>query len=356
MADPQQDRRLTVAEIGEHGLLNRLRARVPDAPGWVTLGIGDDAAVVEPSRGELDVLTTDALVEGVHFRRDWTAPDAIGHKALAVNLSDLAAMGAAPRAALLSLALPADMLVDDFDSLVGGFLAMAAEARVPLVGGNITRSPGPLMIDVTLMGSVRRRRVLTRRGARDGDALYVTGVLGGAATGLAVLETVSGAGAATAGDSGAAGARDQIPSALAACVSRYERPRARIRTGISVARNRGASACVDLSDGLADAVRQVAQASGLGAVVDAACVPVDAGTAAWAESHDQDAADAAIAGGEDYELLFALAPKRRRRFLGAVLTAGEVTVTRIGRLTREPGIWCERNGQRRPLAGGFRHF
>ena len=337
-----------MAEIGEQGLIERLRARVPEAPSWVTIGIGDDAAVLEPARGELDVLTTDGLVEGVHFRRDWSAASTIGHKALAVNLSDLAAMGASPRAALLSLALPADLPLEDFDGLLDGFLALARDARVPLVGGNITRSPGPLMLDVTLVGSARRRRVLTRRGARDGDELYVTGALGGAATGLAWLEATDAEGRPSA--------RATLAPTLAACLDRYERPTPRIRTGLSVARNRGASACVDLSDGLADAVRQLARASGLGAVVNAALLPVDEGTADWAQALGQVAAHAALAGGEDYELLFAVPPRKRRRFHGAVAAGGDVPVTRIGRLTKAPGLWREDDGQNSPLTGGFSHF
>ncbi len=122
-------------------------------PPWVVVGPGDDAAVIEPERGALDVLTTDAQVEGVHFDRRFVPPDAIGHRALAVNLSDLAAMGAAPRAALLSLVLPDALEVAAVDGLLDGLLALAARHRVALVGGNITRSPGPLVVDVTVIGS-----------------------------------------------------------------------------------------------------------------------------------------------------------------------------------------------------------
>ncbi len=174
----------SVAGLGEHALLARLRARVPPAPAWVALGIGDDAAVLEPARNELDVVTTDTLVEGVHFDPRFTTFADVGHKALAVNLSDLAAMGASPRAALLSLALPGGLAVDDFDALVDGFLAAAAASGVSLVGGNLARSPGPLVVDVTALGSVRRRRVLGRSGARPGDELYVSGAIGAAAAAL----------------------------------------------------------------------------------------------------------------------------------------------------------------------------
>src|SRR5688572_20881981 len=134
----------------------------------------------------VDVVTTDALVEDVHFRRAWSTSQDIGHRALAVNLSDLAAMGATPRAVLLSLALPALLPLDEFDGIVDGFLALATQEGAPLVGGNLTRSPGPLVIDVTAMGAARPRRILRRSGARPGDRLFVTGQLGAAAVGLAL--------------------------------------------------------------------------------------------------------------------------------------------------------------------------
>ncbi|HEY6358425.1 MAG TPA: AIR synthase related protein, partial [Vicinamibacterales bacterium] len=134
----------SVADLGEHALIARLQARVAPPPSWVSLGTGDDAAVVAPARGEQLVLTTDSLVEDVHFRRALTPLDAVGYKTLAVNLSDLAAMGAASRAALLSLALPDTLLVSEFDAIVDGFLTLAAASGTALVGGNITRSPGPL--------------------------------------------------------------------------------------------------------------------------------------------------------------------------------------------------------------------
>ena len=161
----------TVAEIGEHALIERIRLRVPPAPPFVIVGIGDDAAVVEPDRNLLDVLTTDCLVEGVHFDQTFVAASDIGHKALAVNLSDLAAMGAAPRVALLSLVLPPALPVASVDALVDGISALAARARISIVGGNIARSPGPLIVDVTVTGSVHRRGVLTRAGGRAGDDL-----------------------------------------------------------------------------------------------------------------------------------------------------------------------------------------
>ena len=152
----------TVADVGEHAIVERIRERVP-APGpGLRIGIGDDAAVVEPDRGALSVLTTDTLVEGVHFDRAHGSPADVGGKALAVNLSDLAAMGAAPRYALLTLSLPAGWLAADVDELLDGFLAQAARHRTTLAGGDVTASPGPAVIGVTAIGSAKPRRVLGR--------------------------------------------------------------------------------------------------------------------------------------------------------------------------------------------------
>ncbi|MCU1383513.1 MAG: thiL, partial [Acidobacteria bacterium] len=177
----------SVADCSERELIARIRGLLPAAPDWLRVGIGDDAAVVEPERNRVEVLTVDAVVEGIHFDRAFVPPDAIGHRALAVNLSDLAAMGAAPRLALLSMALPASLPLADFDAIAAGFAALAARHRLHVVGGNLTRSPGPLMIDVTVMGTVKRRQALTRTGARPGDDLYVSGAVGSAAAGLRML-------------------------------------------------------------------------------------------------------------------------------------------------------------------------
>lgn len=333
---------MTITELGERALLARLRARIPSPPDWVLIGIGDDAAVLRPERGMVDVITTDAIVEHVHFRRAWSAPEDIGHKALAVNLSDLAAMGAAPRALLLSLALPPSLTVQDFDGLLDGFLALADRARVPLVGGNLTQSPGPLVVDVTAIGAARPRRLLRRSGARPGDRLFVTGQIGAAATGLAIRESAHNVG--------------PLNDDQQECVLRYDRPDARLRTGQFVARNRAASACMDLSDGLADAVTQIAESSGCGAELIGEALPIHPGAHAWAAASGADARVLALSGGEDYELLFAVPRRRTRLFLAAIRQAGETTVTEVGVCTKERAIGMVTGGDRSELPAGFSHF
>ena len=180
---------MTVSELGERALLARIRARLPRPGTDVVIGAGDDAAVVTCARNRRIVLTTDALIEGVHFDRAISSAGDIGHKALAVNLSDLAAMGATPAWALLSLALPDGTRVEDVEALVDGLVRLASAETTALIGGNLTRSPGPLMVDVTAAGTVHPRRVLTRDGGRAGDELYVSGEIGAGSAGLELLRS-----------------------------------------------------------------------------------------------------------------------------------------------------------------------
>jgi thiamine-monophosphate kinase len=323
-------------------VIARVRARVPASPAFVVIGIGDDAAVLEPPRNRLDIVTTDAAVEGVHFDRRFMDPGAIGHRVLAANLSDLAAMGAEPRTALLSLMLPDALLLAELDALLDGFLALASRTGTHLVGGNVTRSPGPLVIDVTVSGTAKRRRVLTRSGGRAGDELYVSGSVGGAAAGLAWLQQ---------------GRSTDIPpdAAVADAVARFLRPEPRLRLGILAGRTKAASAAMDLSDGLADAVRQLAEASGTGARIEAAALPVHPGVAAVLGEAEA-VLGTALAGGEDYELLFAVPRRAGRRFAAAARLA-RLPVTLIGTLTPVgAGLTLATAAGDRPIPEGFEHF
>jgi thiamine-monophosphate kinase len=335
----------TVAEAGERALIARIQERLPPPPSSLVVGVGDDAAVAAPDRGSFVVLTTDALVEGIHFDRRFSSAADIGYKALAVNISDVAAMGGAPRFALLSLLLPAQLPVADVDRLLDGLLEMAAEARVTLAGGNISRSPGPLVIDIALTGAVRERKILRRGGARAGDALYVTGTVGAAAAGLGWLRA-----------NGVAGAECPSDESMAECVARHRRPAPRSRIGLLLGRTRTASACMDTSDGLADAVRQIAEASGAGATIDASLLPIHPGAARWFGGQGVDAVSAAIGGGDDYELLFAVPAKLRRRLRTVEAQGRGVPMTKIGELTPSPEVILLRAGAREPLPAGFVHF
>jgi thiamine-monophosphate kinase len=327
---------MTVGELTESDLIATISDRLPAKPDWMVIGVGDDAAVVEPMRNRLEVLSVDALVEGVHFDRSFTPPDAIGHRALAVNLSDLAAMGASARMALLSFALPPDLPLADFQAIVGGLLKAAAAHRVAIAGGNLTRTSGPLVLDVTVAGAVKRRRALTRAGARPGDDLFVTGSIGAAAAGLQMLKA----------------------RAAGSCVDRYLYPEPRLKFGSLLSTNRAATACMDLSDGLAEAIRQLAEASGIGVTVDVDSLPIDADARRWFEEHGLDAVTEAMTGGDDYELLVACNPRTRGR-LAAARRHGGAPLTRIGACTADRALVLRQQQtteRDRPFPRGYTHF
>jgi thiamine-monophosphate kinase len=267
-------------------------------------GPGDDCAVLPPARGQLCV-TTDAVVEGVHFTRRHFSFEDIGHKALAVNLSDLASMGARPSWFVCAIALPGGIEVDGVRAMARGMARLARANRVALVGGNFTRAP-QLSLTLTAAGEVPKGAALLRGGGRAGDALYVSGVLGDARLGLACL------------------GMERAPHAQA----RQRRPQPRVRLGLLA--RRFATACIDVSDGLAGDLGHLRKASRAGAEVDLGRLPVSRELRAAAAD---DAWRWALSGGEDYELLLAVPELRARAFERACRAARE-RVTRVGRLTR----------------------
>jgi thiamine-monophosphate kinase len=341
MPSEELAREATIATAGEHALIRHIRARLTPAPDWLIVDVGDDAAVYEPPRNTLEVITTDAIVEGIHFNRSFTPASAIGHRALAVNLSDLAAMAAEPRLATVSMAMPQTLALEDFEEIVDGLLALAERTRVRIVGGNITATPGPLVVDVTAIGTVARRRVLKRTGARPGDYVFVSGTLGDARAGLSHLRELR-------------AVEGEPPSGL---VARYLQPEARLRLGQQLGRRQAATAAIDLSDGLADGLHQLAAASGVGFDIDALSIPMgDAARNYW-RSAGKDAVHEAVAGGDDYELLFTVHPRRVGRLRGVERLIGGLELTRIGTVTRKPGVdIIHGDGRRQPVSGGFQHF
>jgi len=327
--------------VREHALIERIRERLGPSPDWLLVDVGDDAAVYEPARGLVEVITTDAIVEGVHFDRRFVPARAIGHRALAVNLSDLAAMGAAPRLATLSLMLPPDFPLADFDEMIDGLLALASQARTRIVGGNITSTSGPLKVDVTIIGTVHRRRVLRRAGARPGDDIFVSGVLGDGRIGLELLKAGRGA----------------LREAAHLAVARYLHPEPRVRLGLALGRRQAATAAIDLSDGLADGLARLADASGVGFELQAQALPIHPETVAAAGGLGHDPVREALAGGDDYELLFTVSRKRQGALRGVRRHIGDLPLTRIGTVTKAPGLTVVYpDGRREPITGGYEHF
>jgi thiamine-monophosphate kinase len=313
-------------EQGERTLLGQIRARAAQASrGGLRLGIGDDCALLRLRPGEELAVTTDLSIAGRHFRLDWHQPESVGHRALARGLSDLAAMGARPVAAFLSLGLPRPLTQAKGRStswsarFLDGLLQLADAHKTPLAGGDLAESSVALA-DIVLAGAVPRGKALLRSGARPGHLLYVTGALGGSAAGLAHLAEL----AAALPESSSARPRPlRIPKKLAAQLAPHLYPQPRIAQGLWLVRHGAASAAIDLSDGLSTDLAHLCQESGAAAEVDAAALPI----------HPSATLAQALNGGEDYELLFTAAPTVRMP-----RTIAGVSITRIGRILKlRPG-------------------
>jgi thiamine-monophosphate kinase len=328
---------MNLAELGEFGLIEAIRRRARMSHSAWRVSIGDDAAVLTPPRGQELVLTTDAVVEGVHFRWRTTDPRSLGHKALAVNLSDVGAMGARPLGFLLTLALPRGIDGSRLDGFFAGLFALARASHCPLVGGDITRARD-FAATITAIGAVPRGRALLRSGARPGDRLFVTGSLGGAAAGLALLE------------------RGRVTSASERALARRQiAPRPPFSVGGRLVRLRLAHAAIDVSDGLAQDLGHVLDESGVGARLELERLPLAPGLTRAAARLGLDPLSLALSGGEDYELLFAAPPRApSAAVLGRRL---QCRVTEIGVVTRQHRLVLLRAG--RPVErklSGFQHF
>jgi thiamine-monophosphate kinase len=322
--------------MGEFELLARVRERLPPPRGRVRVGSGDDAAVTVP--GGATATSVDALVEGVHFSRDGTGLGQVGSKALAAALSDMAAMGAEPGEAYVVLTAPPDLDEDACLEAVDGMVALAAATGTTLAGGDVTRGP-VLAFAVTVVGHASApERFVRRQGARPGDALVLTGELGGAAAGLLLPDLdVPGLAAATA----------------AALRRRQLEPVPRLVAGRVLAAA-GARAMIDVSDGLGADAGHLAAASGVGLRIDTEALPVAEGVAELAAALDRDPLQLAVSGGEDYELLAAVPPEGLD--LAQLGEAGEVAMTRIGEVVAGEGVEIRLPGGRTLEPGGFDHL
>ncbi len=323
----QRGRRVPVE--GELGLIARIQERTLVRNRSVRMGIGDDCALLKIPAGAELVITTDFSLEGRHFHRDWHTPESVGHRCLARGLSDIAAMGARPIAAFLSLAMPAPLDVRWFDRFMRGFGALAKQWGTELAGGDTSEAPGAeILADVIVTGVVERGRALRRSGAHVGDDLYVTGSLGGSALELAALSVSS----------------TQLRNPSSAEVHPHTFPEPRIGQGRVLLRKGLATACMDLSDGLSSDVRRLCEASGVGVEIDVARLPLAAGATL----------EQALHGGEDYELLFTARAGTR-----VPKTITGVAVSRVGRIMRSSyGVQLlgEDGSAQELRAGGWEHF
>ena len=326
---------------GELALLSRIRRRATRlASGELRLGIGDDCAILRLKRGEELAVSTDLSIAGRHFRLEWHPPESVGHRTLARGLSDIAAMGARPIAAFLSLGLPKDLALARgqrkawVDRFLAGFLALADQHQTPLAGGDLAQSP-VAVADVVLLGAVPRGTALMRSGARIGDVIYVTGALGGADAGLELLRKGP--------DRRRLNAREPENSPA---LQPHLWPQPRIAQGLWLRRRKAATAAIDLSDGLSTDLGHLCEESGVSAQINASALPIHAGATL----------DQALHGGEDYELLFTARPGTAipRRIAGvSVSTIGKIVKRRAG----QPRIALIDDSSRHSLRrGGWEHF
>jgi thiamine-monophosphate kinase len=323
--------------LTEKELIRRVRGQAKVARrrgGLVHTGIGDDAAVLECPAGFELLLTTDFSLEGVHFRREWHSPDSIGHRCLARGLSDIAAMGGEPDAAFLSLALPTDVAQSWVHGFMRGLLRLAKQFGVQLAGGDTAASPSRVLADIVVVGRVPAGKALLRSGARPGNSIYVTGELGHSASILHCLREV---GFPALGEKGRASRSTQAA---------HFYPQPRVAVGRWLRQNKGATAAIDISDGLSTDLGHICEESGVGALVYETAIPRPSGLPTSSLHY-------ALHGGEDYELLFTASESRPvpSRIAG-------VRVTRIGQIVRGGSMWLvDSHGQRKHLKPrGWEYF
>lgn len=321
--------------MGEFELLARVRERLPATPGHVVLGSGDDAAVTVPAGAT--ATSVDAVVDGVHFDRRHATLSQIGHKALATALSDLAAMGAEPGEAYVVLGVPADLGEDDCIELLDGMLGLAESAGATLAGGDVTRA-AQLFLTVAVVGhGASADAFVSRAGARPGDALVVTGELGGAVAGLALLADPK------------LEERVADPAGLRA---RQLEPQPRLAAGRALA-GAGATAMIDLSDGLTGDAVHLGKQSGVGLRIDAEAVPLAAGAIEVLGAAGEDGRQRCLEGGEDYELLATVPPVHLDRAREGVNAAEGLALTAIGEVGDGDGVEVRLPGGRllKPVRG-----
>ena len=330
------------ADLGEFGIVRLFRLAAAGGEGVLT-GIGDDCAVLEGPPGERILVTTDALLEGIHFLRRGTGPYLLGWKALAVNLSDVAAMGGRPWGAFLALGIPKDLSLSYLEEFRRGLMDCAAPYGVPLLGGDTTASASGVTLCLTVLGKVPEGEEVLRSGARPGDRILLGRPTGESAAGLAlILESP----------------RPQLPPGdEEALLLAHNKPHPQVELGRLLAREGLATAMIDVSDGLLQDLGHICRESGLGARVEEERVPLTPPLRRFAAASGKDPLELALTGGEDYCLLFTVRPEEEERAIQAARRELGLTLHPIGRTTGEPGLLVGREGKWRPPSkGGFDHF
>ncbi len=338
---------MDLSQLGEFGLISRFQSRLKHQSPRVIQGIGDDCAVFSLNNANYQVLTTDALVETVHFNLKTHTPEQLGWKTLAVNISDIAAMGGRPQFAVISVAIPKRLSVDFLDRLYKGLDRACRKYQVALVGGDTVASPKHLFINLALLGETRKKRVFTRSGARPGDAIFVTGTLGDSAAGLHILKSPN--------------RKWRGPEAhRKKLVQRHLKPEPRVATADWLAQSRHkVSAMIDISDGLTQDLGHILTAGRVGAELWEPQLPISKPLLKHSLMNGLPALDWVLGGGEDYELLFTLPTEGGNKLRIESITKTGQPVTQIGVITAKKGIRLRsENGRDQALQrpGGFNHF
>lgn len=335
---------MRVRDIGEFGLIARIARALPAPGARVVVGIGDDVAVLRTDGTRYILATCDIQVEDVHFLRGKISPRQLGRKAVAINVSDIAAMGGLPRFLLVSLVLPKETEVAFVDCLYEGMQEECTRWGTEIVGGNMAHSPDGIIVDVFLLGDVEPEHLLRRSGARAGDQVLVTGTVGDSAAGLALVLHPE------------APCTDEHREWV---LNRHLTPTPRLYEGRAIARSRLATAMIDVSDGLASDIGHICEMSAVGVRLRADALPISSAARAVAEAVGADAQDWALFGGEEYELLFTAPPDRATELAQRVSEETGTSVTVIGEITPpEEGMTLVRlDGSVVPLRkGGWDHF
>jgi thiamine-monophosphate kinase len=325
-------------KIGEFGLINRIRRWTSTSDPALLKGIGDDVAVI--GIGEKAwLVTTDLLIEDIHFELTWTDPFHLGRKALFVNLSDIAAMGGIPKYFLISLGVPKNLSLSFFSSFYRGLKDGAKRFGVDLIGGDTSVSQ-KIIINICLLGEGKKGNLLFRSGARVGDDLFVSGTLGDAALGLKILQ------------------KNGPRGRLKGLIKKHLSPSPRIQLGQALARNHWATAMIDVSDGLLIDTNHLLEESGVGARIWEDRIPLSKLYQEWIHCFSKSPYGLALSGGEDYELLFTATPEMRRKILHVALSL-KIPITQIGRIVpKKEGLHLIRKDGKEyaPSRLGFEHF
>jgi thiamine-monophosphate kinase len=330
---------MRLSDLGEFGLIDRINSMVGLPGGRVIKGIGDDCAVIESSGDKATLLTTDMLVEGIHFRREFISPEKLGRKALAVNISDIAAMGGKPLCALLALAVPRQTEVEYINQIVSGIISMAGETGVEFAGGDLSQSPEQIIINLFLTGEVSRDKVVYRSGAGPKQTIFVTGHLGSSAAGLDILN------------------RGIKMEKYAQLVDAHISPRPHLLEGETISSSSSATSLIDISDGLLADLEHICRESNVGAVIRQAELPISDSCRQYCADFKLNPLDFALHGGEDYVLLGTV-PEHSFYKLKDLMKSKGCSINYIGKTTEEPGIRLQDESGviRAAGSGGYDHF